>query len=259
MNKLEDIKNQLLINRGDSCCLFIGLDFDGTLAPIVSHPRLAKLSSPIKKALKKLADRNGIKIAIVSGRSLGNLKTKIDLGRLIYAGNHGLEIAAQNKTWLHPKAKLAKNIIQELAEKLSWEIEDYSGAWVENKNVSLSLHYRSVASKRAVKTLKRTVFKFLKPHKNKIMILQGKKVFDIRPCVKWNKGDALLKVARNACKKCRFIFIGDDVTDEEAFKTLKNKAVTVKVGFDGSTRARYRIKDHVQVQKLLELILKHAK
>ncbi|MDD5731231.1 MAG: trehalose-phosphatase, partial [Candidatus Omnitrophica bacterium] len=148
--------------------LFIFLDFDGTLTPIIDDPDKVRLSAQARKLLKALSERPGYKLAIISGRALKDIRKRAGLNNIVYAGNHGLEIEGPGvdfKSLLPPGYKLTKRRIK---DELKRKISLIPGAFLEDKGASLSLHYRKVNKKQAPKI--KTIFnETLKPY-----LAQGK-------------------------------------------------------------------------------------
>lgn len=237
------------------------LDCDGTLTPIVNTPNKVIISQKTRRLLDLLSRKKNCGIAIISGRSLDDIKKRVGLNNIIYSGNHGFQIEG-------PKIKheLAvplgyKKVLQCIKAQLKEKLCGVKGVFVEDKKLSLALHFR-LADKRQLTFIK-TVFHesiILYLVKNKIKIRPGKKILEVIPPVHWDKGRIVLwLLARQvfALKKKNIlpIYIGDDVTDEDAFKALKNKGLTVFVGETGNSKADYYLKDTKEVTKFLRLIM----
>ncbi len=127
--------------------LFLFLDYDGTLTPIVSRPELALCPQEVKALLEELRDSPNVLLAIISGRSLEDIREKVGIPGIIYVGSHGLDI--QNPAGVHkkklspPREKELRKIIQTL-EKSFGKIP---GILFEDKGPILAIHYRNVAQK----------------------------------------------------------------------------------------------------------------
>lgn len=233
------------------------LDYDGTLSPIVEKPEKAFISKSAKQLLCKLSKNPRCKLAIISGRALEDIKRRIGIDRIIYAGNHGLEIKGPNIRFIKPVSKRYKRILQHIKGELNTNLSTVERAFVEDKGLSLSIHYRLVDSSQIpkIKTIlhEATILYTLK---DKIKIKLGKKVFEIRPEVEWDKGKVVLWLLKKW--KVRFknkeimpIYIGDDATDEDAFKVLKNKGISVFVGKPKKSYAKYYLKNTREVEDFL--------
>jgi len=243
--------------------LFIFLDFDGTLVPIAETPDKAILPEKVKELLAGLADNPRLKIALISGRAIEDIKNKIGLKSIIYSGNHGLEIEGPKidfKPMVSPRYRI---IIERIKNDLEQKISSIDGAFVEDKGLSLSLHYRLV-NKSQIPLLKTIFHEAVILHlvRNKIKIKPGKMVLEVRPPVEWDKGKVVLWLLSRqmfALKKEGIlpIYIGDDMTDEDAFKALKNKGLTIFVGEHKDSRARYYLRNQDEVIEFLGRISKN--
>lgn len=236
---------------------FLFLDYDGTLTPIVKKPGLATLSRSRRAFLKKLRKAPYIVTAIISGRMLSDLKRRVGIGGLYYVGNHGFEIEGPGIRITHPKALQAKPILREIKTKLKKGFQKIKGIIIEDKILTLSLHYRLVQAK-DLRKMKSIFPGIVRPYlkTKKIRLTYGKKVFEIRPNINWNKGRAVLWFLKKlkARKKDLPIYIGDDTTDEDAFRLLKKRGLTIRVGRAKRTRAKYYLKDVDGVYKFLKFL-----
>lgn len=242
----------------------IGLDYDGTLTPIVRDPGRAILSPAAREILRRLAREKSCTLAIISGRKLSEIKKLVGLRGIVYGGNHGIEMAGDGWKYLHPAAAGARPAIRKIAAALKRRLETVPGTSLEDKGASLSVHFRRAKKKDIGLTLK-TVEDTIEPYRKRkqIKITSGKKVVEIRPPEKWDKGAALLwlrdRIRREKGAGVFPVFIGDDVTDESAFAAIGKKGLSVKVGGDGQkTRARYRLNGIPRVRQLLKH-LSHGK
>lgn len=245
----------------DERYLFLCLDFDGTLARIVPNPDQAKLSPRNKRTLEVLSNTNEIKIAIMSGRSLVDLKARIGLKEVIYAGNHGLEFEGPGIHFVHPQAQALTQRMNRVAEALEHAFKTERGIIVENKGLSLSLHYRMLNPERAARA-RSTFQSILDPYlrASRLSATEGKKVWEVRPPVKWNKGTTLLwllgRLEGHLNRNVYPVYIGDDQTDEDAFGALKGRGLSVKVrdAPDGTSNAGYYVSTTREVIELLKRI-----
>ncbi|MFA5363016.1 MAG: trehalose-phosphatase [Candidatus Omnitrophota bacterium] len=242
--------------------LFIFLDFDGTLVPLAPAPDKAVLSPKTKAVLRKLAGKPALKLAFISGRTVGNLKNKIGLKNVIYSGNHGLEIEGPKINFKPRVPPGYRRIIERIKNDLERRISPIEGAFVEDKGLSLSLHFRLI-NKSLIPLLKTVFHEAVTAYlaRNEIRIKPGKMVFEVRPPVKWDKGKAVLWLLRRQMSALKDgaivpIYIGDDVSDEDAFKALKNKGLTIFVGEHKNSCARHYLRDHDEVSGFLGRISK---
>jgi len=237
------------------------LDYDGTLTPIVKAPSKAIIRKDTKGLLQTLSRSPSCKIGIISGRKLKDIKTIVGVDGITYAGNHGLEIQGPKikfESQVSPRLKLIiRNIVTDMEKRLS----GIKGALIEDKGLTLSIHYRLV-SKKDMPAFKKIVSEVINPYIvcDKIKVNSGKKVYEIKPPIKWDKGKIVLwLLARqqfiSGVKDVLPIYIGDDITDEDAFKVLKRKGLTVFVGRPGNSKADYYLKNTEEVTKFLRSIL----
>jgi len=231
------------------------LDYDGTLTPIVARPELALLPAESRRALTRLA--SVATVAIVSGRALEDVRSLVGLDGLYYAGNHGLEIRGPGDTTLsYEGGDEFLPALKEAASRLAATVPAVAGSWVEDKTRSLSVHYRQVADE-DVSALESAVdaalrdFPILRKH-------HGKRVFEVRPRIDWDKGRAvlwLLEVLGLSGPETLPLFFGDDVTDEDAFRALAGRGLGVRVADDAQpTWADYTLRDTSEVPRLLEML-----
>ncbi len=242
--------------------VFVFLDYDGTLSPIVQTPGEARLPGKTRKLLADLSGTRGCRVAVVSGRALDDLKKKVGLVEgIIYVGNHGLELEGPKIKFREFLSKQYKQVLREIRGALERGLSAFKGVFIEDKGLSLSVHYRR-SDKDLIPRVKtvfhETVISYLIA--DKIRIKQGKMVLEVRPPVEWDKGKAVLwLLARqqftSGDTRVYPLYVGDDVTDEDAFNALKNRGLTVFVGRRFSSEARYYLRDTKEVSELLKRII----
>jgi trehalose-phosphatase len=236
--------------------LVLFLDYDGTMVPIHKRPDAAVLSLSMREILKYLAERPHVFLGLVTGRSLQDIKKMVRLKNIFYIANHGFQIVYSRKNWVHPKAKRLAPILIEIISALRYSLRSIPGAIVENKSLTLSVHYRNLAGT-LITRVKRIVENTVSSYQGLCRITKGKKVIEIRPNASWDKGLAVLKMVDFLHNKNRslIVYIGDDKTDEDAFKCLFHlNTVTIRVGKNLSSRAKYYVNNTAEVEKLLKLI-----
>lgn len=257
LGRWDGLKKEL---SGKYIMLF--LDYDGTLAPIVSTPGRAFISREVKEILTELSKSPKCKLAIISGRALKDIMHIIGLEGIIYSGNHGLEIEGPKIKFETPVSSRYKAVLEQIRKDLNKKLSSIKGVLVENKDLSLSIHYRLVDKKRIPKV--KTIFHETIIHylvRNKIKIKTGKMVLEIRPPYEWDKGKVVIWLLTRQCFALKNsnifpVYIGDDVTDEDAFRALKNKGMTIFVGKPKSSYAQYYLKDTDEVTEFLKRTLK---
>jgi len=234
------------------------LDYDGTLTPIRKTPAAAIIHPKVRSVLKAISKNKNIKVAIISGRSLRDIKKIVGIKKINYFGNHGFEFEDASSKRIAFVPLYYKKIIAEVKSILKNKISSIKGALLEDKGFTLSLHYRLVKAGDILK-VKDILFKLYKEkHFNKnIRINHGKKVFEIKPRFAWNKGKAVSYLLSKLKDRRRFlpIYIGDDTTDEDAFRALKSNGITVCVGKNKKSNARYCLNNTGEVLQFLKIIL----
>jgi trehalose 6-phosphate phosphatase len=247
-------KNLLEIN-GDNRAILLMCDFDGTLVPIQGDPGKCILLPEIRNQLAMIVHAGDSHVAILSGRSLADILKRVPMKGIYHAGSHGLEIAGPNIQYVHPKALVAKTIIDRIRRKVEKEIVHIEGILIEKKKFSFTLHYR-MADKTDRAFVRKTFCKIISENSKKqnMAILKGKKVLELVPNVSWDKGKAALMIIKQLGGTCLPIYIGDDVTDETAFKALSERGITIRVGFSKKTAAQYYIRDQREILRILQYI-----
>jgi len=240
--------------------IFLFLDYDGTLTPIVETPNKALMPQEIRELLKKFLKSSDYALAIISGRSLNDIKNIVGLKKIIYVGNHGLEIDGPKIKFESRVSSRLKSIIRRLYEDMKNKLTEIKGVLIEDKGLSISIHHRLV-DRKDLPLLQSIFTEIINPYvkRDRIKIDSGKEVYEIKPSVKWDKGKVVLwLLARQQFvvreKPLLPIYIGDDATDEDAFKVLENKGLTIFVGKPKPSYARYYLKNTKEVAEFLHKI-----
>ena len=249
LQSFKKIENQF---KDKEVVLFF--DYDGTVTPIVSHPKDANLSEEMKNTLIKLS--NQCTLAVISGRGLNDIKSRVGIKGIYYSGSHGYEIEGPSiKMEYQPALEFVK-IFDDLEIQLTDLLSGVEGALVERKKFSIALHYRNVSNSE-VSIVEKAADDAVKKHP-KIRKSYGKKVYELQPDLEWNKGKALewlveeLHVEKRGSK---IFYIGDDITDEDAFSAIKTYGIGVLVGAQTrTTGAQYKLKNTEQTLHFLEIL-----
>jgi alpha,alpha-trehalase len=261
----DDVIEQ--INEATQLLLF--LDYDGTLTPIVARPEMAVLSSQSREILRKMSCHSRFKLAIISGRSLSEIKTLVRLENIAYAGNHGLEIecppcycqrrSPEKTLFTHPIADEFRPRLKSLEQRLRKRLKGIGGVVIQNKGLTLSIHYR-LARDTEVGRIKELSFEAIgySQATGGLQVTKGKEVLEVRPPVEWDKGKAiewLMEMYRTPGSLP--IFAGDDVTDEDGFEAShKVGGICVLVGRrNASSSADYYLDSSEQLYHWLERLL----
>jgi len=209
--------------------LAIFLDYDGTLTPIVARPEIATLSDDMRRVLLDLCAR--YPVAILSGRDLVDLKRMVPVEGLVYAGSHGFDVDAPAE--LGGRMRRGQEFAERLAAaraRLKKAVAPIPQAWVEDKALAVTLHFRQV-SREDVPAVE-TTFAEVAAAFPDLRRTAGKKVLELRPGIEWDKGKALLMLLeRIDCSGPHFpLYVGDDETDEDAFRALAGRGIGIRVG-----------------------------
>jgi trehalose 6-phosphate phosphatase len=223
-------------------------DFDGTLAKIVREHHAARLSRPIRFWLEELAKR--APTAIISGRSVEDLRSRVGTAVPHLIGNHGSEGP-------HTAEEEMRQVRETSSAWLQWVIERFqdeltrSGVVVENKSYSLSFHYRTVGRRNEARALIARIAAELSPPPR---IVLGKSVVNVMPPTASHKGTALLEYLRRLdCTMA--LYVGDDETDEDVFALRDHRILTVRIGKKNGSSARYFLKRQSEITEMLRLLV----
>ena len=238
-SKYFDLLKGRLPGKRGRAPLSIFLDFDGTLTPIAGHPDDAFLSASTREILIALNRR--YPVAIISGRGLSDLKEKVAVEGLTYVGNHGMEISSGDFSFIYDIGPVESEALCEVAGKLGKLSALCDGTVLEVKGLTLSIHYRLLKSGEKPSFLKK-VDSILRPFNSSglIRITSGKEVVEVRPTADWDKGSALeWLMERRGFAGSTPLYVGDDKTDEDAFKAIKGKGLSIFVGRRASSADLY--------------------
>jgi len=227
-------------------------DFDGTLSKISEIPKEAYLEKSTKDLLEKISKHS--RVAIVSGRSLPDIKNKIKLPNLIYSGNHGFEWEINGKKDSIKISQVAKKTLEKARKEFKILAKSYSGVLIEGKSFGFSVHYRNLLPKKAKSFLQESKRRdYFLDRDGLILIIKGKKVLEFRPNIDWSKGRFAEFLLNRPNRKFSAVYVGDDTTDESAFCVLK-KGITVRIGKKQRSCAEYFIKKG-EIDKLLSCFI----
>jgi len=236
--------------------IVVFLDYDGTLTPIVDTPDKAILSPQTRDVLIELSKK--CVVGIISGRDMKNVKTLVGIDSLIYAGSHGFEITGPREFKESSSKGIAFLPALDQAQKVLEEaISQIKGVLVERKKFAIAVHYR-LADPADVPEIEHAVDKVNSLHQD-LRKAYGKKVFELQPNIDWHKGKALLYLLEALGldkENVLSLYIGDDVTDEDAFRALENKGIGIVVwDTPFPTAAKYSLKNTDEVRAFLSLLI----
>jgi trehalose-phosphatase len=251
LDSLDLIRHQLAGHR-----LAVFLDYDGTLTPIVSRPDLAVLSDEMRATLHDLAA--ACTVAIVSGRDRRDVESLVQIGSLVYAGSHGFDIAGPSGLDMqHEEGARHQPALQDAADRLERRVGDIEGALIERKKYAVAMHYRLVADE-DLPAIDYAVEEVAARHPD-LRRTGGKKVYELRPRIAWDKGRAVMWLLRALDLESPDVlpfYLGDDETDEDAFRALEKRGIGVLVAEQpGDSRAHYLLRDPEEARVFLRHLI----
>ncbi|MBI5592025.1 MAG: trehalose-phosphatase [Deltaproteobacteria bacterium] len=257
-DRLAPQLDHLASNIRSAAKVLLFTDFDGTLVAIKDRPSECFLDPAVGQTLSALAGQDRIAVGIVSGREIEDLRTRVGVDGIAYAGNHGLEIEGPGFAFREPNAVSLIKELQGMVSSLSQIIAGFPGAWVQDKGLSASVHYRQM-NPADIPRLLDVVHNVAKPLMNtqKVVLRNGKMVLEIRPAVDWHKGKTVGWLAKKMSPNCSeplLIYLGDDDTDEDVFAAWPG-GITVCVGKNRNTLANYSVNDPNEVHAFLRWLL----
>jgi trehalose 6-phosphate phosphatase len=231
----RSIAAQLAAER--TLCAF---DYDGTLAPIVAHPDQARMRARTRRLLARLAA--AYPCAVISGRARADLRRHLAGVRVAGAiGNHGAETSCPART--------GRRLTESWLRSLAPAVASLAGVWIEDKEYTLAVHYRQARWKREARRAILEVVHTLQGAR----ALGGKQVVNVLPSAAPGKGAAVV-LLRKRLHCASVLYVGDDENDEDAF-ALEGNVVAVRIGRARDSRAGYFLREQVEIDALLELMI----
>jgi len=251
---LADVQRAIAGRPAGTRLIFLS-DYDGTLADFHTDPTIPRPSKRTRELLCRLADRPDISMGIVSGRRVADLRTRTQLTTRVYlAGLHGMEIEVGQRRWQHPDLEAAREDVRQLNERLESVRGRVAGLILEDKHASVAVHVRGVEAggrESALALADEQAAEWVTS--GRLRRLTGNLVLEFLPNVACHKGDATRWIARDVEERTGdmgwVVFVGDDVTDEDAFNAIE-RGVSVLVGSRESA-ATYQLGSTSEVNSLL--------
>lgn len=183
---------------------------------------MAELPPDTRSAIHQLSERGDVDLGVISGRTLADVRGRVDIAGIAYAGNHGMEIEGPGISRVHPEAAAARPHLDQVARELGAMLDPFPGAWLEEKGLTLSLHYRALAGEHAAPLIADVEERV--SSRPDLHLTRGKMVLEVRPRVDWHKGRAALFLLDqlNPPPGAPVLYFGDDTTDEDAFVALRD-------------------------------------
>lgn len=249
-----------LERRLDSKQPAVFLDYDGTLTPIVDRPEDALISQSMREAVRGLARR--CTVCVVSGRDRKVVQELMGVDDLVVAGSHGFDIWSPEEGRIeHEAGSGSSSALDGVKARLNEEAGSIEGVLIEPKSVSVAVHYRLVSEAERPK-VREAVDALLADHPNDLKVTPGKMVYEIQPKIDWDKGKAVLYLLEALDLDPNVVtpmYLGDDITDEDAFEALEGRGVGVFVGraddpevADRGTSADFVLHTFKEVEQFLD-------
>ena len=253
----QEFKDGLRKDIASSGGLLLCTDFDGTLVRFTGTPDETNLPDETRDLLRELANVDGLHLAVISGRSFHELAELVPVENATLAGNHGLKIKFEDGS--NHELETGEEIhraIASLKSDLRGAIGGKDGIIIEDKSFGLALHYRQYSGDKP--KIREKFYQIWREHSvPELEVIEGAELLEVRPG-NWNKGDAV-ELLREKWGKLPTIYIGDDTTDEDAFRVLRDwnlgRPIVVSPEKEVDTEAQYRLTDPDEVTKFLEEIL----
>jgi trehalose-phosphatase len=246
--------------------LAVFLDYDGTLTPIVDRPEDAVISASMRETVRVLAAR--CTVCVVSGRDRRVVQELMELDDLVVAGSHGFDIWSPGAGAVEYEPGVGfDELVEGVAARLRRESGSIKGALVERKRSSVALHYRLVADSERVR-IAEVVDALLAEHAGELKVTPGKMVYEIQPAIDWDKGKAVLHLLDALGLDGDDViplYMGDDITDEDAFEALASRGVGIFVGDPDDpevagrrTAAAFTVRSPDEVGQFLRCLVREA-
>lgn len=236
------------------------MDFDGTLVDFCIDPDAVTLPESRQVLLQRLARRADLSAGIVSGRRIADLRARVPAASsLFFAGLHGLEIEGPDLRFSHNGAAFAAPAISILAQELRRAVRPLTGAFIEDKTLSVVLHTRGASKAdqlHAITRFNALAEPFLSD--GTLRLQRGDHILELLPNIDWAKGDAVRAIIRHVEAHTKEpvwpVYIGDDATDEDAFEEVGSAGLTIAVSKRASGAA-FVVDDPAAVEAFLKAIL----
>ncbi len=238
------------------------VDYDGVLTPIIDRPEDAVVSDGMREVVRALAQR--CSVCVVSGRDRPVVQQLMGVDNLVVAGSHGFDIwTPQEGTISHDAATGFEDLISEVGDRLHAGVASIPGAVVEPKRASIAVHYRLTDPEHHA-TVTAVVDELLDEYSGRLKVTPGKMVYELQPKIDWHKGKAVLHLLQTLDLDADDVvplYLGDDVTDEDAFRALAGRGVGIIVGdpddpevANRPTAADFVLESTVKVEQFLNTL-----
>jgi trehalose-phosphatase len=252
-------KTERIFKRRQQGLPAIFLDYDGTLTPNADDPAEARLDGKTRRVLQRLARH--MFVAVISGRSLADVEQMVGIEELAYAGSHGFEIRSGIGYFDDDRSRQRYlPTLQRAEDEPTGTTRHLLGVRIERKPYAIAVHYRGVEES-LIPAVEAQVDGLVERFAG-LVKSSGKKIFELRPAVDWDKGKALpamLDQFHVDCSRMTPLYIGDDTTDEDAFRSIGDRGIGILVSEQPRrTHARFILRDPAEVTIFLEKLAELA-
>lgn len=230
--------------------LLVALDFDGTLVPLANDPTVPTITGPCRRALRSIVTHPQARAAVISGREQADLRDRVGLPGVVYAGNHGLQLSWEGHDVVHPLAARYRPSIEHAGDWLASVLADVPGCLIEHKGLTVTIHVRETPTA-WIDRVRSAVARAARDAAGRVRVTSGKQVFELRPAVAWDKGSVIAELSGRVPDGWQTVYVGDDRTDEDGFRALGEDGTGVLVGRRTSTEATYRLPNQAAVAPFL--------
>lgn len=239
LERFDDSHEEIREAVENAAGLVLCTDFDGTLAPIEEDPDAPEIDPENRELLERFHDAADTRVAVVSGRALADVRERVGVEGIAYAGNHGLELEREGSVVVHPIAQRHAGRIERICSALEAALARIDGTGIEDKGVTATIHYRQTPEESVPAVLEAVDDAVERFGNGEIERTGGKEIVELRPEVRWHKGMAVSMLVEDHPDDWLPVYIGDDTTDESAFRAVDD-GLAIYVG-TGETDAHYRV------------------
>ena len=222
---------RLFVQRLAGRRVAVFLDYDGVLTPIVDRPEDALISKGMRDTVRALADR--CPVCVVSGRDRQVVQELMGIDDVVVAGSHGFDIWSPSEGAIaHDAGSGFEELISNVTDRMRAALGSIPGVVVEPKRASVAVHYRLVNSQEHAR-IGAVVDTLLTERPEQLKLTPGKMVYELQPKIDWDKGRAVLYLLETLGLDTPDVvplYLGDDITDEDAFGALRGRGVGIIVG-----------------------------
>lgn len=244
---LEDVLETAASRRR----VLVILDYDGTLVPVRARPHLATLGSGERDTLRRL-NRGRARLAMMSGRSVADLRDRVDVEGILYGGVFGLSVQGPGFRYLHPRARRMQGTLTDLHRGFRKLFADVPGAHVEDKGVGVCVHYRAVPAGRR-REFERRLAHARAAAPRGLRWRRGRCSWEVTPAADWDKGRAAEMLWRRH-EKPYMLVVGDEHFDEPMLRAAaRARGAGIRVG-RGKSQAQHRLRGPREVRRFLRAL-----